>query len=89
MSYRNVEDVIPQILAVIPKNETRLINELQKHYDEELWNKAPELRSCLECWAPLQAILMKHINDTRVDWQKNVVDIYNGTKSDAEIKETS
>ena len=66
---RCVVQIIGDIIKVIPKEENKLINELEE-YGNSCWNKAPEVRRSGYCWNPLQI-------DT--EWKKNIVNIFNNT----------
>jgi hypothetical protein len=66
-NHRSVIDVIKLLSNIIPRNETELINELNK-YVKSLYNKAPELLKGTECWLPFIHILNYYIPDITEDW---------------------
>jgi hypothetical protein len=73
---RCVIDFIPELLKIIPNEETELINELRQ-YRDSLWNKAPEItRSCI-CWEPLQNILTFYVKEIDTDWKRKIVKMFN------------
>ena len=63
---RCVSEIIDKILRYIPITEAELRGEILT-YKNSLWNKAPELLRTGECWAPLQIILNKNIQEIDVD----------------------
>ena len=73
---RCVSEIIDKILNCIPTAEEQLRVEILT-YQNSLWNKAPELLRTSECWAPLQIILNKNIQEIDADWKNNVLRIYN------------
>lgn len=73
---RCVSEIIDKILNCIPTVEEQLRIEILT-YQNSLWNKAPELLRTTECWAPLQIILNKNIQEIEADWKSNVLRIYN------------
>ena len=73
---RCVSEIIDKILNCIPTVEEQLRVEIIT-YQNSLWNKAPELLRTSECWAPLQIILNKNIQEIDADWKNNVLRIYN------------
>jgi hypothetical protein len=75
---RCVVQIIGDIIKVIPKEENKLINELEE-YGNSCWNKAPEVRRSGYCWNPLQQILQKYITQIDTEWKKNIVNIFNNT----------
>jgi hypothetical protein len=69
---RCVEDVLKQIVVIVPPNETLLLEQLNKFY-YSLDNKAPELRSGPDCWVPLIDILNYFIpNKDDAEWKKQL-----------------
>jgi hypothetical protein len=73
---RCVSEIIDKILNCIPTVEEQLRVEILT-YQNSLWNKAPELLRTSECWAPLQIILNKNIQEIDADWKNNLLRIYN------------
>jgi len=73
---RCVSEIIDKILNCIPTVEEQLRVEILT-YQNSLWNKAPELLRTSECWAPLQIILNKNIQEIDADWKHKILRIYN------------
>jgi len=73
---RCVSEIIDKMLNCIPTVEEQLRVEILT-YQNSLWNKAPELLRTSECWAPLQIILNKNIQEIDADWKNNLLRIYN------------
>lgn len=73
---RSVLAVICQLIEVIPKNEAKLIQDLDE-YANGLWNIAPELLETAVYWRPLANILGKHITEIDTEWKKTLVKIHN------------
>jgi len=73
---RCVSEIIDKILNCIPTVEEQLRVEILT-YQNSLWNKEPELLRTSECWAPLQIILNKNIQEIDADWKNNLLRIYN------------
>jgi hypothetical protein len=71
---RLVEDVVKQILEIIPISETKLLYDL-KIFTESLWNQAPELRRAAECWVPFIQVLNNNIPNIEEDWQIKIKEI--------------
>jgi hypothetical protein len=71
---RLVNDVINQLLEIIPKSEINLINELT-NYKKSLFNQAPEALSGSYCWIPFLNILNTHIPDIKEDWQIKIREV--------------
>lgn len=72
---RYVNDVIKQVLNLIPASETKLISELQI-YNSLLWNKPPEVLQDSYCWEPFINILNRNIPEINTVWQvaiKNII----------------
>jgi len=72
---RYVNDVIKQVIKLIPETETKLINELQI-YNSSLWNKPPEVLQDSYCWEPFINILNRNIPEIDTVWQiviKNII----------------
>jgi hypothetical protein len=74
----HIDDILAQIIALIPEDETELIANIKK-YDIDLWNQAPELRNNPNFWAALQNTLQKNIPDIDTPWKQQIVKIFNGT----------
>jgi len=74
---RSVDNVIKQLLTVIPEKETNLIYDIKNYYDT-LWNQAPELLKSKQCWEPLGNILNNNIQNIDEEWKVKLVKIYNG-----------
>ena len=70
---RSVENVIQQLLTVIPEKEEILIIELKK-FKESCWNKAPEIVFKL-----LGNILNNNIENINEVWKVKILKIFNGT----------
>jgi hypothetical protein len=68
MEYRSIIDVSKQIINIIPKNETQLINRIE-NFIEPLWNQAPELLNSSFYWTPFLLILNEEIPIITEDWQ--------------------
>jgi hypothetical protein len=68
--------IIGEMIKVIPKEEDKLIYELEK-YGKSLWLKAPEVRRTARCWIPLQKILQKYITSIDTEWKEKIVNIFN------------
>jgi hypothetical protein len=75
---RQIDDILAQIIAVIPEDETEIIKNI-KRYDKDLWNRAPELRNNGVFWIALQKTLQENITDIDTPWKQQVVKIFNGT----------
>ena len=71
---RLVNDVINQLLEIIPKSEINLINELT-NYKKSLFNQAPEALAGSYCWIPFLNILNTHIPDIKEDWQIKIREV--------------
>lgn len=75
--YRLVDDVLSDIVKLIPTSQNSLIDELY-NFKETLHNKAPEVRRGSECWIPFINILNFYIPNIEEDWQiaiKNIINI--------------
>jgi hypothetical protein len=68
MEYRSIIDVSKQIINIIPKNETQLINRIE-NFIKPLWNQAPELLISSVYWTPFLLILNEEIPIITEDWQ--------------------
>ena len=73
---RCVVDFIPELLKIIPNEETELIDKLTQ-YINSLWNKAPEITRSYECWEPLQNILTIYVKQIDTDWKRKMVRMFN------------
>ena len=71
---RNVDDVIKEILLIIPSTQIKLINQL-KIFCKSLWNKAPEQLNSSDCWNPFIQILNDNIPEIKEEWQIIISDI--------------
>jgi hypothetical protein len=76
---RCVVDFIPELLKIIPNEETKLIDKLAQ-YRDSLWNKAPEITKSYECWEPLQNILIIYVNQIDTEWKRKMVRMFNRTE---------
>jgi hypothetical protein len=77
---RNFDDVIDQLLAVIPETETDLLNKINK-YKKDRFNIAPEIRRNGEYFMQLGYILNSNITEIDTDWKRELVKIFNDEKS--------
>ena len=73
---RSIIDVIKKILEVIPKEEEKLIGELNK-YMKSLWNQAPEVLFTDYIWLPVCIILNNNIEIIDNEWKIQVKKIFN------------
>lgn len=71
---RSVYAVIKEVLEIIPKNETNLINEL-KRYETKLSYRAPEVLTGSDGWIPLIHILNLHIPVIKEEWQIKIKEL--------------
>jgi hypothetical protein len=71
---RAVDDIIEEVLQIIPNTETNLIVEINK-FKDTLGNKAPEVLKGSECWTPFIHILNRNIHDIKDDWQIKIRDL--------------
>jgi hypothetical protein len=71
---RNVDDVIKEILLIIPEYEIKLVSQLKIYY-KSLWNKAPEQLNSSDCWNPFIQILNDNIHEIKEDWQIKILNI--------------
>jgi hypothetical protein len=76
-NHRNIATVIIQILEIVPKSETVIINELEK-YSKELCYKSPESLTTSDYWMPVATILCNRITEFDCDWKKQVHLIFIG-----------
>jgi len=74
---RQIDDVIIQLLEVIPDNEHQLISDI-KTYDRNLWNRAPELRNNSEFWIALGDVFNRNIPHIDTPWKQQLLNIFNG-----------
>jgi hypothetical protein len=77
---RDFNDVIDQLLAVIPETETDLLNKIND-YKNGLFNIAPELRGNGEYFIRLTYILNSNITEIDTEWKHQLIDIFNDKKS--------
>lgn len=73
---RNILDVIPLMLQIIPKEEERLINDIL-NFQDKLEYQAPEVLNSATAWIPLQQILKYHISDIDNEWKINLRVLFN------------
>lgn len=76
---RNIDDVIIQLVALIPATEADLIAKI-KDFDKDLWNQAPELRNNYIFWAALENTLQENIPDIDTPWKEEMLRIFNGNQ---------
>jgi hypothetical protein len=76
---RSIEKVLDELLVVIPTTEMELIKDL-KDFQDNLWNKAPEVRMSREGFLPVQNILCKHILLFDTKWKLDTLHIFNNSK---------
>jgi hypothetical protein len=76
---RLIDDVIIQLMALIPETETDLISKI-KDYDKDLWNQAPELRNNQIFWSALAHTLQENIPDIDTPWKEEMLRIFNGNQ---------
>lgn len=74
--FRSVIDIICNLLEVIPKDELKLITEIE-NYKNTLWNKSPEALKHSYCWVPLTTIMENNISFIDTDWKKQLIAIFN------------
>jgi hypothetical protein len=72
---RHIDEVVIQLLALIPETETQLIAKI-KDYDKELWNQAPELRNNHIFWVALAHTLQENIPDIDTPWKEEMLKIF-------------
>lgn len=77
---RLVEEVLEQIIKIIPKTELLLIHHLNK-FRASLDHKAPEMRRSSDCWKPFINILNYYIPEKKHDWQIQIREILVGDQS--------
>jgi hypothetical protein len=75
---RHINDVVIQLVALIPETETDLINKIN-NYDKELWNQAPELRNEQIFWVALAHTLQENIPHIDTPWKEQMLKIFNET----------
>jgi hypothetical protein len=73
---RSVDEIIPELLAIIPNTEGKLISSI-KSYRDSLWNKAPEILQSKEGWVPLAMILHQHVGVIDDDWKIKLQKVFN------------
>ena len=76
--FRSVVKVIEEMIQIIPKTEGRLLDDIKNYYENELWNKAPEVLAGPGCWVPLKNILTKHIIVFDQEWKLALLKLFNG-----------
>jgi hypothetical protein len=74
-SNRDVVEIIPVLLEIIPKNQTVLRKEIDDFYNF-LWNKAPELRKGMY-WGTLGNILNNLVGELDADWKLQLAKAFN------------
>jgi hypothetical protein len=72
---RDVGDVVPTLLELIPDDQTILRKSLSE-FKDKIWNQAPELRMGL-LWSDLAKILNNLIGELDADWKLQLVKIFN------------
>jgi hypothetical protein len=73
---RDVYDIIDTMLKIIPKSETKLIDDLTI-YKSSMWNKAPEVRMAKDCWLPLTSIMNHNVKEIDTEWKIGLLKIFN------------
>ena len=76
---RNIIDVIPLMLEIIPKEEVGLINDILK-FEDKLEYQPPEVLNSATVWIPLQQILKYHISNIDSQWKINLRVLFNNEK---------
>ena len=71
---RLVEDILKEILKIIPSSEENLIHDLY-NFKLSLHNKAPEVQRGSDCWIPFVNILNLHIPLIKDEWHIIIKDI--------------
>jgi hypothetical protein len=74
---RHIDDVVIQIVALIPETDTDLIRKI-KEFDKDLWNQSPELRNDRMFWKALTRTLQENITDIDTTWKEKIVKVFNG-----------
>ena len=74
---RLVEDVLKEIMKIIPNSEEKLIKELNNFNSLTLYYSAPEIQRGPECWVPFIDILNFFIPKKEEEWQLKIRDILN------------
>jgi hypothetical protein len=74
MSGRDLADVLPGIIKLVPIEEVELLNILNKLFDN-LAYKAPELRTTRDCWGEFITILLVHIPKLEKEWHIKINNI--------------
>lgn len=72
---RNIGFIIEQMFQIIPINETKLIEELEK-YIHGIFSKSPEQLN-RECWIHITYILNKHIKVIDDPWKVQLQQLFN------------
>jgi|LauGreDrversion4_2_1035121.scaffolds.fasta_scaffold1592303_2 hypothetical protein len=73
---RVVSDVLKNIIPLIPKSETKLLDELNK-FNLDLNYKAVEVQMGSDCWIPFINILNYFIPNIHEEWHIKIRDILN------------
>ena len=76
---RLVEEVLSQIIKIIPETEILLIRDLNTFRDS-LHNKAPEMRRAADCWVPFLDLLNYYIPYKKDAWHLQINDILLGVQ---------
>jgi hypothetical protein len=72
---RDVVDVVPTLLEIIPDDQT-ILRKAISDFADKLWNQAPELRMGL-FWTDLAKILNNHVGELDADWKLQLVKVFN------------
>lgn len=75
-TYRNIENILNEVMEYIPEEETALLEDLN-NFKKGLCYKAPELRNSCICWLPFQNILNFHITSFEEEWKVKIKKIFN------------
>jgi hypothetical protein len=84
-SYRNVKDVIPRLLEVIPEDQTVLREKIIEFNDttikttaprhRDMWNQAPELMNSIY-FKELGYILQENAGEIDTAWKINLIKVF-------------
>lgn len=80
---RNLINVIDDMLDVVPKHNTELIEELERIKHDQIYRTAPE---SMVRWEEVSYVLMDYIPIPKEEWEFKVLSIWS-TKSIEELKE--
>lgn len=69
---RSAEDVLNQILPIIPSSEEKIITELNNFKKNDLRYKSPELLKSCDAWEPFIQILNYYIPDQKEEWHLEI-----------------